>query len=62
MDAQPLPDQTQQRLQRLQQRMQDIMRTTLEVRGLDPQKYAVDVENGRIVPIQSEQDFEEESA
>jgi len=62
MDAQPLPDQTQQRLQRLQQRMQDIMRTTLEVRGLDPQKYAVDIENGRIVPIQSEQDPEEETA
>jgi len=60
MDAQPLPDQTQQRLFSLQQRMQDIMRTALEVRGLDPQKYVVDIENGRIVPIQSEHDSEEE--
>ena len=52
MDAQPLPDQTQQRLRCLQQRMRDIMRTVLEVRGLDPQKYAVDIENGRIMPIE----------
>jgi len=62
MDTQKLPDQTQKRLLALQQRMRDIMRTALEVRGLDPQKYAVDIDNGRIVPIQSEHDPEEEIA
>ena len=60
MDTQPLPDRTQKRLLALQQRMQDIMRTALEVQGLDPQKYAVDIENGCIRPIQSGHDPGEE--
>jgi hypothetical protein len=62
MDTQELPNQTQKRLLALQQRMRDIMRTALEVRGLDPQKYAVDIEEGYIRPIQSEHDPEEETA
>jgi len=52
MDTQELPDQTQKRLLSLQQRIQDIIRTVLEARGLSPAKYAVDYENGYIIPIE----------
>jgi len=54
MDTQPLPDQIQKRLLKLHQRMQEIMRTAFEARGLSSAEYAVDYENGYIVSIEQD--------